>query len=100
MYYSRALTKPELHYCTTRRELLAVVKSIGHFLYGRLFIGRTDHAALKWLMNFHQPDGQVAGWIERLQQYDFTEHRTGSLHSNADALSRHPCPSNGCKRCE
>ncbi len=81
-YYSRALGKSELHYCTTRRELLAVVKSIGHFhhyLYGRRFTVRTDHAALKWLMNFRQPEGQVARWIERLQQYDFiTEHRPGS----------------------
>jgi hypothetical protein len=101
-YYSRALSKPELHYCTTRRDLLAVIKSIGHFLNGRRFIVRTDHTALKWLlMNFHQPEGQVARWIERLQQYDFImEHRLTSLHGNADALSRRPCLSDGCKHCE
>ena len=103
-YYSRALHKPELNYCTTRRELLAVVKSIEHFhhfLYGRRFTVRTDHAALKWLMNFRQPEGQVARWIERLQQYDFSiEHRPGSLHGNADALSRRPCLSDGCRHCD
>jgi hypothetical protein len=57
LHYS---TKPELHYCTTRR---AVVKSIGqfhHYLCGRWLTVRTDNAALKWLMNFRQPEGQVA----------------------------------------
>ena len=37
-YYSQALSKPERNYCTTRRELLAIVKAIDHFhpyLYGR-----------------------------------------------------------------
>ena len=103
-YHSRALSKPETHYCTTRRELLAVVKSIEHFhhyLYGRQFTVRTDHAALKWLMNFRNPEGQVARWIERLQQYDFsTEHRPGLLHGNADAPSRRPCLPDGCRHCD
>ena len=30
-YYSKTLTMPERNYCVTRRELLAVVKSIKHF---------------------------------------------------------------------
>ena len=52
-------------------------------------------------MNFRQPEGQVARWIERLQQYDFSiEHRPGSLHGNADALSRRPCLSDGCRHCD
>jgi len=39
-YYSKALSVPEKNYCTTRRELLAVVKAVKHFrpyLYGRTF---------------------------------------------------------------
>ena len=51
-YYSQALSKPERNCCTTRRELLAIVKAIDHFhpyLYGRKFIIRTDHASLQWL---------------------------------------------------
>lgn len=56
-----------------------------------MFRLRTDHHSLKWLMNFKKPQGQVARWIERLQEYDFTvEHRPGKSHSNADALSRRP----------
>lgn len=101
-YFSKVLSKPERNYCVTRRELLAAVKSMEHFykyLYGREFLLRTDHAALKWLLQFKNPEGQVARWIERLQEYNFTvEHRAGKSHNNADALSRRPCPSD-CKHC-
>ncbi|MCD1431043.1 DDE-type integrase/transposase/recombinase [Klebsiella pneumoniae] len=101
-YFSKTLSKPERNYCVTRRELLAVVKSMEHFykyLYGKKFLLRTDHAALQWLLRFKNPEGQVARWIERLQEFDFdTEHRAGNLHKNADALSRRPC-SEDCKHC-
>ena len=96
-YFSQALSSQERRYCVTRRELLAVVKAIKHFhayLYGRKFIIRTDHSALRW---FRHPEGQVARWIESLQQYDFTiEHRPGSRHGNADAVSRRPCWGDAC----
>eukprot|EP00731_Ephydatia_muelleri_P004933 Em0002g1109a len=42
--------------------------------------------------NFKEPEGQLARWLERLEEYDFSViHRRGSQHSNADALSRGPC---------
>ena len=98
-YGSRVLTKPERHYCVTRRELLAVVTFIQHFrlyLLGREFILRTDHGSLTQLWNFKQPEGQLAHWLERLQEYNFKiYHRPGRKHQNADALSRGPC-----KQCE
>ncbi|XP_049302045.1 uncharacterized protein LOC105225932 isoform X1 [Bactrocera dorsalis] len=101
-YYSRVLGKPEKNYCVTLKELLAVVECVKHFhkyLYGQRFLLRTDHAALKWLLQFKNPEGQIARWIERLQNYDFeTEHRKGIHHKNADALSRRPCPLE-CKHC-
>ncbi|KAK2578589.1 hypothetical protein KPH14_000923 [Odynerus spinipes] len=86
-----------------RKELLAIVKSIEHFhhyLYGRSFTVRTDHAALRWLLSFKKLEGQIARWIERLQGYDFKiEHRPGRIHSNANALSRRPCEESQCKSC-
>ena len=102
-YYSTSLSKAEKNYCATRRELLAVIKAIRRFhpyLYGRPFTLRTDHAALRWLLNFRCPDGQIARWLEELQQYNFkVEHRPGLKHINADALSRRPCVGSGCKYC-
>ena len=103
-YYSCTLSRPERYYCVTHKELLAVVKAIKHFhvyLYGRKFLLRTDHSALQWLLSFRHPEGQVARWLERLQQYDFTvEHRAGTKHGNADALSRRPCLLEVCKHCD
>eukprot|EP00731_Ephydatia_muelleri_P033154 Em0025g110a len=65
-YASRVLSKAEKQYCATRREMLA--------------------------LNFKDPQGQIARWLEILAEYDFTiQHRPGLKHSNADALSRLPC---------
>ncbi|GBM66543.1 Retrovirus-related Pol polyprotein from transposon 297 [Araneus ventricosus] len=101
-YFSKSLGKPERNYCVTRKELPAIVISIEHFhhyLYGRKFLLRTDHASLRWLLNFKEPEGQIARWIQRLQEYDFEiQHRKGTSHGNADALSRRPCKES-CKQC-
>ena len=65
-YGSRTLTQSERRYCVTRKELLALVtfvKFFRHYLYGKKFLVRTDHGSLRWLMNFKNPEGQVAWWI-------------------------------------
>ena len=62
-YASRSLSRPERRYCVTRRELLAVVTFIQHFLpylLGHEFLLRTDHGSLTWLTNFKEPEGQLA----------------------------------------
>ncbi|GFS47181.1 hypothetical protein TNCV_2053491 [Trichonephila clavipes] len=101
-YFSNCLSKPERNYCVTRKELLAIVKAMEHFhpyLYGRRFLLRTDHASLTWLLNFKNSEGQIARWIQRLQEYDVEiRHRKGSGHGNVDALSRKPCL-DSCKHC-
>jgi len=94
-YYSRVLNEPERNYCVTRRELLAIVNSLKffrHYLLGRKFLIRTDHVSLKWLMSFRELEGQLARWLERLQQYDFdVVHRKVLSHKNADGLSKRLC---------
>ena len=41
------------------------------------------------MFKFKSPQGQLARWLEELCQFSFTiQHRAGSAHSNADALSR------------
>ena len=38
------------------------------------------------------PKGQLARWLEKLNELDFlVEFQAGKLHGNADALSRKPC---------
>ena len=118
-YASIALTPEQKRYCTTRKELLAVVKftrQFKHYLLGREFIVRSDHSSLQWIMNFKNPNHQLARWLEELSQYVFTiQYRAGKYHENADALSRLPSgacshyksqielsdlPCGGCKYCE
>jgi len=102
-YYSKSLSQQERNYCTTRKEMLALVKAVKNFRYyllGKHFIARTDHSALQWLTSFKEPEGQVARWLEQLQEYDFqVRHRKGVAHSNADALSRRPCLMENCQSC-
>lgn len=37
-----------------------------------------DHAALCWLLTLHYPEGQMAGWLEKLQEYNF-EQEAGTV---------------------
>ena len=62
-YVSRVLQHAERNYCTTRKELLAVIYGLKHFrqfLLGRRFVCRTDHAALTSLFRTPEPVGQQA----------------------------------------
>ena len=52
---------------------------------------RTDHGNLQWLHSLKEPEGQLARWLEHLQEYNFNiQYWKGSHHQNADTLSRHP----------
>jgi hypothetical protein len=94
-YGSRILTKCERRYCVTRKELLVVVHFKKHFkfyLYGKVFLIRSDHGSLRWLFRFKNPEGQLAMWLKTLSAYKFQiQYRPGVQHKNADALSRIPC---------
>lgn len=105
-YVSHTLEASRQKYCTTKKELFAVVKFVEHFkhyLYGRHFIIRTDHASLKWLKNFKNADGMLARWLSTLDTFDYEMvHRKGVKHVNADALSRQihrKCPRSDCPQC-
>ena len=93
-YASYSLTPQQRKYCTTRKELLAVVRFTNHFrhyLLGKKFTVRTDHNSLVWLMNFKNVEGQLARWLEELSRFSMKIiHRAGKKHDNADALSRRP----------
>ena len=70
---------------------MTFVKHFKQYLYGKKFLVRTGHSSLRMVMNFKNPEGQLARWIEVLSSYDMkVEHRPGKLHSNADGVSRIP----------
>ena len=91
-FASHVLLKLHKNYCTTRKELLAVVKlcrQFRHHLLGRFFIIPSDHNSLVWLTRFKYLEGQLAQFLEELYQYNLKLlHRKGAEHVNADALSR------------
>ena len=91
-YASRSLRISQRRYCTTRREMLAAVVMCIHFrsyLRGSQFTLRTDHSSLRWLQKSKNEDGMLARWYLLLGQFSVTfEYRPGSLHSNADGMSR------------
>ncbi|HSN24248.1 MAG TPA: RNase H-like domain-containing protein, partial [Methylomicrobium sp.] len=105
-YASRCLDNAERSYCTTRKELLAVIyglKKYRQFRLARSFIIRADHAALTHLLRTPEPVAQQARWIDLLAEFHFDiRHRPGLVHSNSDALSRRPCERDGqveCRQC-
>ena len=66
-YYSRTLSPPEKQYCVMRKELLTIVQAVQYFhsyICGHHFTIQTDHAAIKWLLNFKNPEGQVAMQVD------------------------------------
>ena len=91
-YASRSLRLSQRRYCTTRREMLAAVVMCTHFrsyLRGSQFTLRTDHSSLRWLQKFKNEDAMLARWYLLLGQFSVTfEYRPGSLHNNADGMSR------------
>ena len=104
-YSAKKLDKQQRRYCVTRRELLAVVAfllELKNYLIGVQFQIRTDHSSLTRLLNFREPQGQLARWIvEYIFQFKFSiSHRPGKKHGNADALSRSPDSKASCDQYE
>ena len=104
-YYAKTLAKAAKNYCVTRKELLAVVKSVEHFrpyLLGEKFLLRTDHGALEYMVSktSQVTDPVVIRMLEVLSQFNYTlVYRKGANHTNADACSRALFCEEGCKFC-
>ena len=84
----------ERNYASTKGELLAVIFFLQYYKYyllHRPFVLRTDNRALTWIRSLESPTGMILRWLEILASFDFTvRHRKGTLHGNADSLSRAP----------
>jgi hypothetical protein len=59
------------------------------YLEGIEFTVRTDHHALRWVMNVSDAQGRLARWRLRLSEFTFkVEYHPGAAHHASDALSR------------
>lgn len=91
-YLSRSLTKQERVYTTTERECLALVWAIEKlcpYIEGIPFTVVTDHYSLKWLQGLKDPNGRLARWSVKLQQYNYKViHRSARNLVVPDMLSR------------
>lgn len=89
-YASRTLSKAEENYCTTEKELLAIIWAVKHFrpyLYGRRFKLITDHQPLIYSMT--SANQKIIRWKIDLSEFDFeTIYKPGRENVVADALSR------------
>lgn len=62
-YATKTLNQAERRYCTTKRELLAVVffcETVQSLFIGRHFTVRSDYSSLTWIINFKDPIGNLA----------------------------------------
>lgn len=69
-----------------------MVKAVRHwrpYVWGRIFIVRTDYFSLKYLLDQRLSTIPQHTWVSKLFGYDFTvEYKPGKLNGAADALSR------------
>ena len=102
-YVSKTFDAAEHQYCTTKKELAAVIyalKTFRHYVFGtEKFLLRTDHGALNSLFRVPAPIQQQARYLDFLADYNFEiQHRAGVNHGNFDGLSRRPCNDKMCTR--
>ena len=99
-FNSKRFTDTERFYCARRRELLAIVYHVKHYdayLRGQEFTIRTDHASLRYIKTVKDLPAQFHRWVMMMEEYTYeVEVRKGTLHANADAMSRMPCKGKVC----
>ena len=91
-FFSRPFAARHLKVAAYERELIGLVQAVRHwqpYLWGRSFVVRTDHCALKFLLDQRLSTIPQHHWISKLMGYDFrVEFRPGRFNVVADALSR------------
>jgi len=90
-YASRHFNSMKHNYSASEAKMLAVTWGTRHYccyLYGKRFVLRTDHAALRYLHTFADNNSRLLRWSLRLSDFDFTvEHRPGTQIRHVDELS-------------
>ena len=92
--FSAVFTPAQTRWCSSRQELLALVRAIREYrvyLLGKKFTVCTDCRVVSFLFSFKDPQGVLARIQEELGTYDFDiKHKKGCLMVCPDALSRMP----------
>ena len=91
-FFSRPFAARHLKVAAYERELIGLVQAVRHwrpYVWGRPFVVRTDHYALKFMLDQRLSTIPQHHWVSKLFGYDFrVEYRPGRLNVAADALSR------------
>nr|GEZ98418.1 reverse transcriptase domain-containing protein [Tanacetum cinerariifolium] len=91
-YASKTMTKFQIHYITTEKELLALVYSFEKFrpyLVLSKSIVYTDHSTLKYLLSKQDAKLRLIRWVLLLQEFDIIiRDKKGTENLAADHLSR------------
>ena len=60
---------------------MVFLREFHHYLLGKSFHIITDHSSLTWLLQFKEPQGQLARWVEYIFQFQFNiAHQAGKQH--------------------
>jgi hypothetical protein len=90
-FYSRSVAPQHSKLAAYERELIGLVKAVRHwrlYLWTRSFIVRTDHYALKFLLDQLISTIPQHTWVSKLFGYDFiVEFNLGRMNTVADALT-------------
>nr|GEU54198.1 reverse transcriptase domain-containing protein [Tanacetum cinerariifolium] len=91
-YASKTITKAQIHYTTTEKEMLAVVYAFEKFrpyLVLSKSIVYMDHSTFKYLISKQDAKPRFLWWVLVLQEFNITIHdKKGSENLAADYLSR------------
>jgi hypothetical protein len=91
-FFSKQFAPRHLKVAAYERELIRLVQAVRQwrpYLWGRSFVVRTDHYALKFMLDQRLSTIPQHQWICKLFGFDFrVEFRPGRLNTVANALSR------------
>ncbi|GJV15990.1 reverse transcriptase domain-containing protein [Tanacetum coccineum] len=92
-YASKTMTEAQIHYTTTKKEMLAVVYAFEKFrpyLVLSKSIVYTDHSALKYLLSKQDAKPRLLRWVLLIQEFDIIirDKKKGTENLAADHLSR------------
>ncbi|GBN50038.1 Transposon Ty3-I Gag-Pol polyprotein [Araneus ventricosus] len=91
---NKKLTPTQMRWATIEREAYAVLEALKKYdtwVFGARIQVISDHNPLTYLTQETPHSAKLTRWSLALQRYDVTiSYRKGSMHGNADSLSRLP----------